>query len=628
MSTPDRDLQPEGYEPFFGLREAPFGLAPDPRFLFASVSHSATLAQVTYALERREPLVVVTGEIGTGKTLLCRTVLQRLERKTFLSIITDPLLERDELLKQLLQDFGVIPKGRAAATAASRHDLAETLHTFLQSLVPIHAHAVVIIDEAQHLRPAVLEQIRLLSNASDDRGTLLQIILVGQTDLETLLARPELRQIQQRISRRLRLEPLTSGEVREYIEHRIALARAGRPSSTPGAAELSRALAEWSGPTGDVEFAPDAIDAILRFSSGLPRVINLLCDRSLEQAHVFRLHTIDGPLIHMAARALGLHAQPRATRAPEASAAEHSAPATIPIAPSTVTSTASASSPPAPSPATPTMPTTPVSATTESTPTLTASAASETANVTIPPSSSAVPPSPGEPVGGASLTSADRSRSSLASVEAGDALATATGATDTIDLTLSREPSPPGGRLARGLALAASAVLATAAIWFGVRATQHAAPTPAPTATRSQTSAAPSTPAPSEPEPPLTTDPALPETTRTAPPPSTTTAPSASTPDSSTPRTSTAPTTGAPPAATDSAAQHFDIVVASFHTEARATTVAAQVSALTLPVRRRVADGWQQVICGPFTSRPAAEAAQQSLDRAGLTGTQIVPVAR
>jgi general secretion pathway protein A len=606
VSTPDRDPQPEGYEPFFGLREAPFGLAPDPRFLFASASHSAALAQVTYALERREPLVVVTGEIGTGKTLLCRTVLQRLERKTFLSIINDPLLERDELLKQLLQDFGAIPKGRAAATAASRHDLADTLHTFLQSLVPIRAHAVVIIDEAQHLRPDVLEQIRLLSNASDDRGTLLQIILVGQTDLETLLARPELRQMQQRISRRLRLEPLTSGEVREYIEHRIALARAGRPSPTPGAAELSRALAEWSGPSADIEFAPDAIEAILQFSSGLPRVINLLCDRSLEQAHVFRLHTIDGPLIHMAARALGIRARPSAARTAAASETEKTAPVSVPIAPSTVTSTATASAPQAPSPATPTMPTAPVSATTESTPAVTPSEASETSSV-------AITPPPGEPV------------SPFASLETGDGPRVDTAA-EAIDRRSAREQSAYGSRLARGLALAASAVLATAAIWFGVRATQHAAaptPTRAPVAKPSQPSAATPATAPPEPEPPLTTYPALPETARSQP----TSPPRAPSP-SANPPSSTAPTTGATPAMSEAAAQHFDIVVASFHTDTRATSVATQVSALNLPVRRRVADGWQQVICGPFSSRGEAEAAQQNLDRAGLTGTQIVPAAR
>ena len=140
---PPEQVQGKAYEPFFGLREAPFGLAPDTRFLFASASHSSALAQVGYALERREPLVVITGEIGTGKTLLCRTVLQQLRRKTFLSVINDPLLERDDLLKQLLEDFGVISKDRTKLTEASRHDLVRTLHEFLRSLAPIQAHAVV-----------------------------------------------------------------------------------------------------------------------------------------------------------------------------------------------------------------------------------------------------------------------------------------------------------------------------------------------------------------------------------------------------------------------------------------------------------------------------------------------------
>ena len=305
--------QPEhvdGYEPFFGLNEAPFSLAPDPRFLFASASHSAALAQVAYALERREPLVVITGEIGTGKTLLCRTVLQRLRRKTFLSVINDPLLERDDLLKQLLQDFGVIAKDRTRLTEASRHELIETLQAFLRSLAPIQAHAVVIIDEAQHLQPDVLEQIRLLSNIDDERGTLLQIILVGQTDLEPLLARPELRQLQQRVSRRLRLEPLNRGEVEQYITHRLARARDGkRPTQLPGATELAEELAAWEGISAGVEFTPEAIHAISRLSGGLPRVINLLCDRSLEEAHASRLRIIDDPLVHAAARALGVGEQ-------------------------------------------------------------------------------------------------------------------------------------------------------------------------------------------------------------------------------------------------------------------------------------------------------------------------------
>src|SRR5216684_5643238 len=229
MTTVGHPERVEGYEQFFGLNETPFSLAPNPRFLFASDSHAAALAQVAHALERREPLVVITGEIGTGKTLLCRTVPQRLERKTFVSVIDDPLLERDDLLKQLLQDFGIISKDRTRLTNASRHELIQTLQAFLTSLVPIQAHAVVIIDEAQHLQPDVLEQIRLLSNIDDERGTLLQIVLVGQTSMELLLSHPNLRQLQQRVSRRLRLEPLNRDEVREYIQHRLALAREKEP---------------------------------------------------------------------------------------------------------------------------------------------------------------------------------------------------------------------------------------------------------------------------------------------------------------------------------------------------------------------------------------------------------------
>src|SRR5216683_1379652 len=238
VTTLEQPVRLGRYEPFFGLNKAPFSLAPDLRFLFESASHAAAFAQVAYALERREPLVVITGEIGTGKTLLCRTVLQRLERKTFLSIINDPLLERDDLLKQLLQDF-------------------------LTSLVPLQAHAVVIIDEAQHLQPDVLEQIRLLSNIDDERGTMLQIILVGQTDLEPLLSRPELRQFQQRVSRRFQLKPLNADEVQQYIEHRLALARGGKaPTAARAAKELEPATAEREEAKAGVEFTPDAIEAV------------------------------------------------------------------------------------------------------------------------------------------------------------------------------------------------------------------------------------------------------------------------------------------------------------------------------------------------------------------------------
>ena len=154
-----------------------------------------------------------------------------------------------------------------------------------------------MIDEAQHLRPDVLEQIRLLSNIDDSRGTILQIILVGQMDLEPLLSRPELRQLQQRVSRRFALEPLNKEEVQQYIEHRLALARQGEPA--PCADEPG------------VIFKPDAIEAVAEISAGVPRVINLLCDRSLELAFDAQVHTIDGARVHCGRARAGHREQTR-----------------------------------------------------------------------------------------------------------------------------------------------------------------------------------------------------------------------------------------------------------------------------------------------------------------------------
>ncbi len=523
----------EGYEPFFGLKEAPFSLAPDTRFLFASESHSAALAQVAYAVERREPLVVVTGEIGTGKTLLCRIMLQRLPLKTFLSVIDDPLLESDDLLKQLLEDFGVISKDRAKLTEATRHELVQTLHAFLNSLVRIQAHAVVMIDEAQHLRPDVLEQIRLLSNIDDARGTLLQIILVGQAGLEPLLSRPELRQLQQRVSRRFRLEPLNRHEVEQYIEHRLALARDGKPG--PGAtAAAPPVLAEGETKPG-VGFTPDAIEAVCQLSGGVPRVINLLCNRSLEEAYIFRLRTIDKELIQSAARALGI--------------GEHVAPGTAPQPDAAARRSESGSD--------------------ES-----AARAAQADPVPTPPAIEA------------------------ATVQTAGEL----------PAVLVEPPRPAASRLVPYVSLAVLVVLAGVAILFGVRrarppAAAAPASTAAPPAARApvapvgQTPAAGAKPTPNAPAATATPTPA--RTGATVPAP-------------------------VPPVATPNG-ERFEIVVASFRTDARATSVASEITALGLPIHRRVLEGWQQVVSGPFASRTDAEAAQQRIHRAGLTGTQIVP---
>jgi general secretion pathway protein A len=462
---------------------------------------------VAYAIERREPLVVVTGEIGTGKTLLCRTVLQRIERKTLVSVINNPLLQRDDLLKQLLQDFGVISKDRTTVTAASRHDLVHALEDFLTSLTALQAHAVVIIDEAHHIQPDVLEQIRLLSNIDDERGTMLQIILVGQADLESLLSRPELRQFRQRVSRRFRLEPLSADELRLYIEHRLAVGRGvGTRPQTAGFKELERAMAEWEGTMAAVTFTPDAIQAVWTRSGGLPRVVNLLCDRALEAACARRLRTIDAALIDTAALAINLREQP-------------------------------------------------------------------------PP----VDPSPGPKPG----PKADELAIPVA-FEAAPAAA-----------------APRGKK--KTFLLATAMAVGAMAIGFGMRGLDWPV--------RRQPVPNPQAPAPPAERPDVRVAPApSAESTTTVP------APAGAAP------TTTPSATTASAAVGDVTRNGFEIAVASFRTEARAASVAAAVSSLGLPVRRRVAGGWQQVIAGPFASRAEADHAQQRLAGAGLT--QTVPTNR
>ena len=543
--TADPADRTDSYEPFFGLHEPPFSLAPNARFRFASASHSAALAQVAAAIERREPLIVVTGEIGTGKTLLCRTMLQELPHKTFLSVVDDPMLGRDELLTQLLQDFGIMSRDRSKLAPATRHDLVATLHAFLRSLAPIGAHAVVIVDEAQHLQPEVLEQIRLLSNVDDERGTLLQMMLVGQSDLEPLLARPELRQLQQRVSRRVRLEPLNADEVRQYIEHRLAVARAVPASATPGAGELAKAMADWSGPEPPVEFMPDAIDAIARRSNGLPRVINLLCDRALEAAYHVRLRTIGVQLIDTASRSLGLDA------------------------------TAPGQPPPAVAPAPPA-------------PAIQKGTSAGHASTDAP--ASPLPPSAAVSLGDEPITAA--APAFLAVDHEG-----------TVPADAAARPRPAASsRVVRYVALAVVvAAVAAVAIWLALPA-KH---TP-PARPRLSPAVAPPTAAPR----------ARPDAAQPVTPPQ--------------PKPASAPETPAPPAASSAARPaaadgRFDVLVASFRTESRASAIGAAVKALNLPVRQRVTDGWQQVVAGPFASRAEAETARERLDRAGLTGAQIVP---
>lgn len=302
MRTSDASGTSRGYEQYFGLVESPFSLTPNPRFLFESESHTAALEQIRTALRRREALTVVTGEVGTGKTMLCRALLQEFEPRSFVSVITNPLLTSDDLLKQLLEDFGLMTRDDARASALSQHDMVGVLQRFMATLVSLRAQAIVLIDEAQHLRTDVLEQLRLLTNFETDDQKLLQVILVGQLDLDQLIDRPELRQLQQRIVRRHQLQPLRPQEVAQYIERRLWVAHGGL-----GFGQAARP----ADPVNDgrfwrVRFTPQAMRAVARLSNGLPRAVNVICDRALERAYETQIHRIDVRAVAAAARDLTL----------------------------------------------------------------------------------------------------------------------------------------------------------------------------------------------------------------------------------------------------------------------------------------------------------------------------------
>ena len=275
------------YESFYGLREKPFSLSTDPRFLYKSAAHAGTFEDLLLAIRRREGLIVLTGDIGTGKTTLCKAVLEQLDRKTFTTFVPDPFVTREALLKMLLLDFGVmsiddLKSGRM--TGASHPDLSYPLYDFLKSLVPLQAFAVLIIDEAQNLSSALLEEIRILSDL-ESPDKLLQVVLVGQLELRAKLKQPEMRQLDQRVSARCSLEPLSREGVAGYISHRLSVA---------------------GGADDRVHFSPDAIDAVFRVAGGTPRVVNLICDRALYRGHLARKSVIDLGMVTQAIEDLGV----------------------------------------------------------------------------------------------------------------------------------------------------------------------------------------------------------------------------------------------------------------------------------------------------------------------------------
>jgi len=280
------------YESYYGFGEKPFSLTPDPKFLYRSPSHAGAFELLQYAIRRREGFVVITGDIGTGKTTLCRALLEQIDRTTFTALVLNPFLSEEDLIKRILQDFGVMTRDEArngAFSRASKQELIDTLYEFLLGLVPLKASAVVIIDEAQNLPLSVLEQIRILSNLETDKEKLLQIVLVGQLNLETLLRAPELRQLDQRVSIRYQLQPLDRDGVAGYVAHRLAIA----------------------GGSGAVGFTARALEAVHRLTSGIPRLINLICDRALLSGFSQRTNRITPEMVVHAADSLDVQPSPR-----------------------------------------------------------------------------------------------------------------------------------------------------------------------------------------------------------------------------------------------------------------------------------------------------------------------------
>jgi type II secretory pathway predicted ATPase ExeA len=275
------------YEPYFGLREKAFSLSADPKFLYKSPSHTAAFDDLLVGIRRREGLIVLTGDIGAGKTTLCRAVLEQLDRKTFSTFVPDPFVSREDLLRMLLIDFGVMSvddlKG-GRLDGASRPDLSYPLYEFLKSLLPLQAFAVLILDEAQNLSPLLLEEIRILSDLEAPEK-LLQVVLVGQLEFRAKLKLPEMRQLDQRVSVRCRLEPLSLAEVDSYIKHRLHVA-GGEPDR--------------------IRFSTAAVDAIFQASGGVPRLINLIADRALYKGYVARSAEIDRETVSYAVADLGV----------------------------------------------------------------------------------------------------------------------------------------------------------------------------------------------------------------------------------------------------------------------------------------------------------------------------------
>src|SRR5688572_5492805 len=277
------------YEAFYGLKEQPFAITTDPKFFYLAASHQRAFSELLNGLRRREGVLLVTGETGAGKTTLCRAVIDALGDRTFAAMILNPYMTGAEVLRIVLRDFGLVSHEdlrRGSLASADVPQLLDTLEGFLQSLAPLGSHAVIVLDEAQSVPPQTLDQLRLLTGLEQGGQRLVQFVLCGQPGLLTTLKSDALSALNERITRRVELAPLPADQVDAYIQHRLGVA----------------------GGSAAVNFDPAAARMIAELSRGVPRRINVLCDRALQEGRIEGVSSITAPLVKRAARALaGAH---------------------------------------------------------------------------------------------------------------------------------------------------------------------------------------------------------------------------------------------------------------------------------------------------------------------------------
>jgi general secretion pathway protein A len=263
------------YLTFFGINEKPFAITPDPRYLYLSERHAEALAHLLYGINEAGGFVQLTGEVGTGKTTIVRSLLAQTPKNAEIALILNPKMTAPEFLLTICEELGI---GVPDSALESLKDLVDILSHYLLRAHAAGQRVVLVVDEAQNLSPEVLEQVRLLTNLETNTQKLLQIILIGQPELRELLARNELRQLAQRVTGRYHLNPLSREETIAYVRHRLRVA----------------------GATTDI-FSPAALAEVYRLSEGVPRVINVICDRALLGAYSMDRHRVTGTLVRHAA---------------------------------------------------------------------------------------------------------------------------------------------------------------------------------------------------------------------------------------------------------------------------------------------------------------------------------------